>query len=308
MAGVGIVMAAVVLTVVLSGHGGGSKTEAAQQVALQPVAATGPDPFTGSVAAASATPSAAVTVTGSANAGAERTVQGGAVGLYGGSGHTASCDVPKLSEFLTTDEAKGRAWAAVEGINPSTIPAYLHSLTPVVLRVDTRVTNHGFKDGVAVPFQSVLQAGTAVLVDSHGLPRVRCACGNPLLPPATAKSSTFVGTPWPGFKQEDVVVVSPAPSPVKKIVVVDPSSGASVSASAGGSTSPSGSPSRGGSSSASTSTSTSHASSGPSSGPSSGHSSGASAGASTGSNSAQRSGSSESPALQPPASAQSAPS
>jgi len=34
-----------------------------------------------------------------------------------------------------------------------------------------------------VPFQSILAAGTAVLVDKYGRPVVRCKCGNPLLPP-----------------------------------------------------------------------------------------------------------------------------
>ena len=66
---------------------------------------------------------------------------------------------------------------------PGSVPAFLRGLTPVVLRADTRVTNHGFRDGSATSFQSVLQAGTAVLVDDHGAPRVRCACGNPLKAP-----------------------------------------------------------------------------------------------------------------------------
>ena len=51
------------------------------------------------------------------------------------------------------------------------------------LRFDTRVTNHGFNDGEATPFQSLLEAGTAVLVDNTGVPRVKCNCGNPLAEP-----------------------------------------------------------------------------------------------------------------------------
>ncbi len=221
-----------VLAVVLTNRGGKSPAVATSQVALQPVAATGPDPFTGSVAAGSAVPSAVGSLPGTPSAGAERTVQGSQVGLYGGSGRTGACDVPKLSDFLTSpgNEAKARAWAGVEGIDPGTVDAYLHSLTPVVLRADTRVTNHGYRNGVASPFQAVLQSGTAVLVDTRGLPRVRCACGNPLLPPAALTGApAFTGTPWPDFKDRDVVVVSPAPSPVQRIVVVDPSSGESVS-------------------------------------------------------------------------------
>jgi hypothetical protein len=56
-------------------------------------------------------------------------------------------------------------------------------LTAVRLRFDTRVTNHGFRDGEANAFQSILQAGTAVMVDDQGIPRVKCNCGNPLAEP-----------------------------------------------------------------------------------------------------------------------------
>ncbi|MGH3907098.1 MAG: DUF6777 domain-containing protein, partial [Pseudonocardiaceae bacterium] len=42
---------------------------------------------------------------------------------------------------------------------------------------DTRVTNHGYRDGKATDRQAVLQAGTAVLVDEKGRPRVKCGCG-----------------------------------------------------------------------------------------------------------------------------------
>ncbi|WP_344466563.1 DUF6777 domain-containing protein [Kitasatospora kazusensis] len=292
--GAGVLVAAGVLTVVLTNQGGKGTVQAAQQVALQPVAATGPDPFTGSVAAVSATPSPVSPPSVAASvSGAERTVQGAAVGLYGGSTQIASCDVPKLSDFLTSpgNEAKARAWAGVEGIDPSAIPAYLRSLTPVVLRVDTRVTNHGFRDGVATPFQSVLQAGTAVLVDSRGLPRARCACGNPLLPPAALSANpVFAGTAWPAFQEHEVVVVSPAPSPVNRIVVVDPSSGESFAASVG---SGSASASHSASSSSASSPESGSASSGSGS-PQSGASSGASSGGSSGASSGGSSGSSAS--------------
>jgi len=232
---VGVVVAAGVLTAVLLNQGSGSKVEAASQVALQPVGAAGPDPFTGSVAETSATPSAHATVSGSTGPAGTVTVKGSDVGLYGGSKNVAICDVPKLAAFLNANPDKGRAWAGVEGIEQSAISSYLRSLTSVVLRADTRVTNHGFSNGAATAYQSVLQAGTAVLVDARGLPRVRCACGNPLLPPAVAKTApSYTGTPWPSFKEREVVVVSPAPTPVNSIVVVDPSSGQSFATPVGG--------------------------------------------------------------------------
>lgn len=226
----GVAVAAAVLTVVLTNGDSGTRTEAASQVALQPVADSGPDPFTGSVAVESAVASAGATAaTGTSTSGTGgRTVQGSDPGLYGGSRQTASCDVAALTEFLNANPDKARAWAAVAGIDPAAIGDYLRSLTSVVLRADTRVTNHGFANGVATPYQAVLQSGSAVLIDAHGLPKVRCACGNPLLPPVeSAVPPTFSGTPWPSFRPADVVAVSPAPTPVKDLVVVDPTSGQS---------------------------------------------------------------------------------
>ncbi len=70
-----------------------------------------------------------------------------------------------------------------------------------------QVTNHRFADGVLGTVQSVLQEGTAVLVDADGTPRVRCACGNPLAPAAyTSDEDTdneYVGEPWDGFTYDD---------------------------------------------------------------------------------------------------------
>jgi DNA-binding MarR family transcriptional regulator len=87
----------------------------------------------------------------------------------------------------------------------------LRGLTSVVLRADTQVTDHGFRDGRATSFQSVLQRGTAVLVDNLGVPRVRCKCGNPLTPPkAVTSTPTFKGQAWEGFDAAKVVVVVPA--------------------------------------------------------------------------------------------------
>ncbi|MFB7663142.1 DUF6777 domain-containing protein [Kitasatospora sp. NPDC056138] len=234
-----VIVVAGAVTFVLTNRTTGGRA-AASQVVLQPVSAEGPDPFTGSVATQPTAPSpspsgygssaaagGSATVTASVGTSAGLSVQGTRTGLYGGSTSADSCDVPKLAGFLASDTAKARAWAGVEGIEPGAIGTYLQTLTPVVLRADTRVTNHGFSNGSATAFQAVLQAGTAVLVDAHGSPRVRCACGNPLLPPALTARPSYLGTPWPSFRTQTVVVVIPAPSPVPQLVVVDPSSGAS---------------------------------------------------------------------------------
>jgi hypothetical protein len=92
----------------------------------------------------------------------------------------------------------------------------------LVLTADTRVTNHGFVDGLAVPRQAVLQVGTAVLVDQFGVPRVRCSSGSPLLPPeAVQGTTTYRGQAWDTFAPERTVAVAAAPEPQDEFVVFD---------------------------------------------------------------------------------------
>jgi len=105
------------------------------------------------------------------------------IGLYGGTLEN-TCDPQRLVDYLLSNPAKGQAWAAVQGIAPSQLSSYILSLSPTVLAVDTAVINHSYSNGVAKPINAVLGAGTAVLVDADGVPRARCYCGNPLLPPA----------------------------------------------------------------------------------------------------------------------------
>ena len=137
--------------------------------------------------------------------GRPRIFTGSAPGLYGGTQLLTVCDRRAMIAFLERNEDKLRAWAAVQGISPSAVPAYISQLTDVVLQFDTRVTNHGYIDGKANPIDEVLQKGTAVLIDQYGIPRARCYCGNPLTPPrALAKQVTVVlggglKKPWPGF-------------------------------------------------------------------------------------------------------------
>ena len=136
-------------------------------------------------------------------------VGGDAPGLYGGTNVLDVCDKPALIDFLTSNPEKASAWAAVQGLTAAQIPGYIDSLTDVVLRVDTRVTNHGFSNGAAYPIDSILQAGTAVLIDDFGVPRVRCYCGNPLLPARPlAPAPTVTGTPWPGIDVDQTIVIT----------------------------------------------------------------------------------------------------
>jgi hypothetical protein len=188
---------------------------------LQPVAAQGPDPFTDSTATRTATPSS-VTRTQQSTRSGVRSVSGGTPGLYGGTVRAGSCDVDRQIDHLTADRARGRAFAQVQGISQDSIPAYLRSLTSVVLRADTRVTNHGYRNGHATTFQSVLQTGTAVLVDNRGMPRVRCACGNPLTPTrATDGGSGTRGQAWSGYRHGQVVVVTASVQVITHITIIN---------------------------------------------------------------------------------------
>src|SRR5664280_209981 len=117
----------------------------------------------------------------------------------------STCDRAQMARFLTANPDKANAWVAAQNHDPSLrwsggtsltasqIPAYLNELTPIRLLADTRVTNNGYVNGAPTPHQSVLQAGTAVLVDQYGVPRARCACGNPLQPPVALNSPVFRG-------------------------------------------------------------------------------------------------------------------
>ncbi|WP_369259046.1 DUF6777 domain-containing protein [Geodermatophilus amargosae] len=194
-----------------------------------PPEGTGPAP--GTAAPGTAAPSTAVPGTpppgtdpATPAAAAGSAVSGDQPGLYGDAGEEV-CDVAAMTAFLTGHPDRAAAWAGAQDVPPDAIGDHLASLTPVVLRFDTAVTNHGYAEGRAVPFQSVLQAGTAVLVDDSGVPQVRCTCGNPLDAPASRPSPEYLGDPWPGFTQATVVVVESSPAPVSALVVVDEATG-----------------------------------------------------------------------------------
>ncbi|MEU0384606.1 DUF6777 domain-containing protein [Streptomyces chartreusis] len=229
---------ALVAALLLSGCGGSGgdgdddAAGAGGALFLQPAAAQGPNPFTDSTATTTDTPSPtpgtpetarpgdAARI--SAGLGGLRSLSGGTPGLYGGVQRTGDCDVARQIGHLTRDPARTRAFARVAGVSPASVPDHLRGLTPVLLRADTRVTDHGFRAGRAVGRQAVLQAGTAVLVDDRGVPRVRCTCGNPLRPPVASHGAPGTeGTPWPGYRPGRVVVVTPAPQVITTFTIVD---------------------------------------------------------------------------------------
>ncbi|MBD0743759.1 DUF6777 domain-containing protein [Streptomyces sp. CBMA152] len=223
----GATVAAVVLIIVFTRpSGSGGSKGAGSEVFLQAAGKDGPEPFTPSTARTGSPPPSPPSLPNSstsASANVTRGVDGSAPGLYGGTRNVASCDVEKQITALGTDPAKTKAFASVLGITPGDVPRYLRALTPVQLRVDTRVTNHGYRDGSPTAYQAVLQAGTAVLVDDRGVPRVRCACGNPLTPPVAQQGTPKpTGDSWPAYRPSNVAVVAPSTQVVDVFVMFDP--------------------------------------------------------------------------------------
>lgn len=104
-------------------------------------------------------------------------------GLYGGTEEN-TCDPERLISFLYANPELGEAWATVQGIDFVEIADYIRSLEVRVLAEPVNVLNHGFDFDTGAPYEidAILDAGTAVLVDSNGDIRTRCYCGNPIKP------------------------------------------------------------------------------------------------------------------------------
>jgi len=232
--------------------------EKAGEVFLEPAGTPGPDSFTDRVLEAAvvsttapivtttASPSTTSTTAASQTTGTTEaaplalvSMEGGEPGLYGGTQDQSRCDKEAIVSFLEQNPEMAAAWVAAQNSDPNLawddgrtsltaadLRAYFAELTPVTLIRDTRVTNHGFRDGLPTPRQSVLEAGTAVLIDIYGVPRSRCACGNPLIPPiASPLPPDWVGPEWPGFDPTIIIVVVPAPTVITQVIIIDINTG-----------------------------------------------------------------------------------
>lgn len=203
-------------------------------VQLEPATYRTPQPFTDSVVTLSdeelvaASPAAIARSTGGP-------VRGDTALLYGTRRSRPACDVVRLAQLLTEDAAVTRAWAGVAGVSPDEVEETVLSLTPVLLTADTAVTNHTYGAGEARALQSILQAGTPVLIDDRGAPRVQCSCGNPLLSPDQGSERPTTGTEWDHFDPKQVIQIEPADRPVERIPVMDLDAGEELDIPLGGS-------------------------------------------------------------------------
>lgn len=228
--GVPILLVAILLGVGLALSGDGDDQAGDSEIFLEPAASSGVDPYTESVDDPGNPPAEPATSEvppdgGSSGTGGISTRQGGEPGLYGGTRDNSSCDKAKLTEFLLANPEKASAWAGVQGITVDQIASYIDGLTPILLTADTRVTNHGYKNGRATVINAVLQKGTAVLVDDYGRPVVRCACGNPLAQPKQLTKPTYYGRQWNGWSTTDVIVVQQTTVQINIFILVDVKTG-----------------------------------------------------------------------------------
>jgi hypothetical protein len=155
-------------------------------------------------------------------------------GLYGGTLNNAEVDRDKIADFLSANPQQATSftesfnsdtsfsWSGGNHLAVADVPRYLRELTPAVLRLDTRITDHGFDGTHLTARQSVFQAGNAVLVDAHGVPRVRGLSGNPLTAPIPLKGEPrLLGTPWPGYHPGGLARVEATSTAIGNFVLVD---------------------------------------------------------------------------------------
>jgi hypothetical protein len=100
----------------------------------------------------------------------------------GSAGSDLVCDRELLIKSLEgqADRVQQFGQAVGAGTTAAAVAGYIRKLDPVTVSRDVRVTNHAFRDGRAAPYQSILAAGSAILVETDGTPAARCHSGSPL--------------------------------------------------------------------------------------------------------------------------------
>lgn len=217
-----VLAVAVVAVLLLVGAAAGGwilYDRAQRSVALIAATDPGDDPFTPSLVQGGGLPP-----TTPLDRAANPTPAGGLDGLYFDSLGAGICDQRRLGTELQVDPALAAAWVAPLGVAPSELSRFVTALTPVRLRADTRLTAHGWSGEVAEPYAAALQAGTPVLVDDRGVPRVRCADGAPLAPTLPLPDPVY-GSGWDGFDPATMIEITPATRPIVEFGLVDVAGG-----------------------------------------------------------------------------------
>jgi len=147
--------------------------------------------------------------------------QGGLDGLYLDAFGTSGCDRRAMALALQSDPERAAAWESALSIRDTGSAAYLARLTAVRLRADTRFTAYRWSEREAQRYAAVLQSGTAVLIDDHGVPQVRCVDGSPLTAPEPVDRPRYDGG-WTGFDPQRVIDIVRATAAVAEFGLVDP--------------------------------------------------------------------------------------
>ncbi|WP_028936468.1 DUF6777 domain-containing protein [Pseudonocardia spinosispora] len=216
MAGVGLVVGAT--WVALTSRDAGDDTTVgvepvAAQVQLESTSAAGNSPFM--------TPVGQDQPGVTPPAGTSGQFAGDTPGLFAEDPDRPSCDGQGLTGNLQADPPKAAAWAQPLGISAADIPGFVATLHPVVLRSDTAVTSYGYTNGSFNAYPAVLQAGTAVFVNSFGEPTVKCFSGNPLTKALDYSRASYVGPRWGYFAPASLTYVLPTPVVIKRYTYVD---------------------------------------------------------------------------------------
>ncbi|WP_067707511.1 DUF6777 domain-containing protein [Nocardia yamanashiensis] len=161
-------------------------------------------------------------------------IAGDEPGVYGAFRGQATGNVDTLAAFYADHPAErqgvvhaftgdaGFRWTRSWALREKDLADYLHELTPALLRFDIRVTDHEFRDGKITPFETVLQRGTTVFIDAYGVPRIRGRSGSPLtLSTSTALRPAYSGTPWTDFAAASVIAITPTPTRLTALTLID---------------------------------------------------------------------------------------
>lgn len=139
----------------------------------------------------------------------KKTVRGDTELLYAAQPERPTCDRAYLIKQLSKNPERQAQWASALGKTPEEVTPFVGTLTPLLLRQDTWVTNTFLVDDIPTPRPVVLAYGTAVLVDPTGAPTVRCITGSPL-------------TPATGTQPESATMIKPAKEQITEFTVGTP--------------------------------------------------------------------------------------
>lgn len=155
-------------------------------------------------------------------------------GTYGARSGGDVCDVSALRRHLSDDPRLAVLWGSPLGLDPDAVHGFVDTLTPVILLADTAVTDHELRGERIAARQSILERGTAVLVDPFGRPTVRCMSGSPLRMPQPLPDDVRVDGPvWSAFSLDSVRRVPAGVRNISTFVLVDVDTGFPVRKGAG---------------------------------------------------------------------------